>query len=132
MSDFQSKFQKGLSSVQKGFQKGFEQGKSKIQISQEILSLKMEVEENKKKRLEMVNSIGELAHKKVQNKEIADESLISLSNSIAEIDKDIDETLKLIEEKKKSEEEAKEMTCECGAKLSPEDNFCKSCGKKVD
>lgn len=125
MENLQSKFQKGLSSVQKGL----EEGKNKFQTSQEVINLRNQVEENQEIRTSLILSLGELAYEKIRNNELKDETVDSIGEKILELDKNIFDLLKIIEEKTK---EDSSYVCECGTSLTLEDKFCKSCGKKVE
>lgn len=125
MDNLGSKIQKGLSNVQKGI----EDGKTKFQTSQEIVNLKDEVKEFEEKRTSLVLDLGELTYGEIRTGLINKELVESISNDIFGIDKNIFNLLKTIDEKS-----AKENAdiCQCGAPLSSEDKFCKSCGKKVE
>jgi len=129
MEDFSEKLQQGLSSVQKGVQKGFEDGKTKIQTSQEIMSLKGIVSENEARRSEIIFSLGEIYYQKIRESKETNEELDPLISELMELDSKIYSALKDIEEKTKAE---KRQICECGNPLSEDDKFCKNCGKKVE
>ena len=125
MENFQSKIQKGLNTVQKGI----EGGKNKFQTSQEIIALKDMVEENEEKRTNLILSLGELTYGKIRNNKINDDEVNSLAEDILELDKEIFNLLKIIDEKNIEEHS---LICECGNLLTPSDRFCKNCGKKVE
>lgn len=118
-----------MEKIQSKIQKGIQEGKSKIQTSQEIMSLKDKVRENQEKRTSLILPLGELTYEKVRNNQLKDEIFNPIAEEILKLDKNIFNLLKTIEEKTKEE---RYLTCECGNILSTEDKFCKNCGKKVE
>ena len=124
MPNIQEKFHRGLSSVQRGIQ----EGKEKIQTSQEIISLKLNVSKEESKRAKLITSIGEIAYLKIRKGEIDSTEFNHLLEELKEVDKYIYNTLKIIEEKTKQDERA---ICECGNELGATDKFCIECGKQV-
>ena len=125
MADIQSTFHK----ITKGIKKGYEDGVNKFQTSQEVLDLKDRVSQNEAKRLELIATLGENHYLKYRNGEIQDEHIEEICSRIAEIDKKIFKDLRTIEEKIKIHDE--KIVCECGASLTPDDKFCKNCGKSI-
>jgi len=125
MESLQSKVQKGLSSVQKGI----EGGKSKLQVSQEIATLKREVNESEEKRSNLIYSLGELTYENIRTRKNDSERVKNISDEILELDKNIFDLLKVIDRKTKEENG---LTCTCGNSLTSDDKFCKECGKKVE
>lgn len=125
VEDLQTKVQKGLSS----FQKGIENGKSKLRISQELISLKDEVKNLEDLRTSCVLELGELSYMQIRNKNVDEEVVTKTGNKILELDKKIFKLLQEIEERTKKGEET---TCECGASVTASDKFCRKCGKKVE
>ena len=125
MDNLGSKIQKGLSNVQKGI----EDGKTKFQTSQEIVNLRYELKEFDEKRTSLILDMGELTYGQIRTGEANEELVKSISEDIFEIDKNIFNLLETIEEKSAKENAS---LCQCGGHLSPDDKFCKSCGKKVE
>lgn len=126
MSDIQSTFRK----MTKSLQKGYEDTKVKFQTTQEILDIKDRISENEEKRMKLVVSLGEKYYLKYRNGEVDDNETQEICAQIGELDSVIFKDLKLIEEK--SSEGSSSNHCECGAPLTPEDKFCRSCGKKIE
>lgn len=124
MSDIQDKFQKGLSS----FQHGLKKGKDKVVTSQKIMSLKFKISELEKEKENLFTSLGITTYRKMSGEEVQYEDLEKLAENIKEIDCEIDDLQKQIEEKSQSIK----STCECGAEISSQDKFCKNCGKPIN
>lgn len=115
MEDMKSKIFKGASSV-----------KEKFESSQELNELKLEVRELEKKRTNYILELGEAAYANFRRGE---EIELLFGDRIRELDKRMFGLLNIIEQKRRLEAG---QVCECGNALTPEDKFCKECGKKVE
>lgn len=126
MSDIQSKFHKGIKSIQRGY----EESKEKFQTTQEIINIKDRVSQKEEQRMKLIVSLGEKYYFLYRNGLVEDSEVQKIGAEIQELDKSIFSDLKLIEEK--SGNKTQYRKCECGAPLTPEDKFCRSCGKEVE
>lgn len=115
MEDIKSKIFKGASDV-----------KEKFETSQELNEFKLKLKELQKKRTNYILELGEAAYSSLRKGE---EIKLPFVEEIQELDKKIFDLLNVIEEKRGLEEG---RVCECGNPLTPEDKFCKECGKKVE
>lgn len=102
---------------------------SRNKIENEKNEIYMEIENAQIKKANLLLDMGIMTYEKIRNEIIIDDSFDNICNEILEIDKLIyNNNLRI----KKLEEKSKEIVCECGSVLNSENNFCGSCGKKVE
>ena len=102
---------------------------SKNKIQHKRVSMLEEIDNAERKKASLLLNIGILTYEKIRNEEIIDSSFDSLCNEILELDKLIyNNNLKIND----LEETSKDIVCECGSILNSENNFCGTCGKKID
>lgn len=102
---------------------------SKNKIQNEKISILEEIDNAERKKASLLLNMGILTYEKIRNEEIIDNSFDSICNEILELDKIIyNNNLKINDLEKSS----KNIVCECGSTLNFENNFCGSCGKKIE
>lgn len=101
----------------------------KNKLEPEIHDIFMEIENAQIKKANLLLDMGIITYEKIRNKTIIDDSFDNLCSEILEIDKIIyNNNLKI----QSLEEKSKDIVCECGRILNSDNNFCGSCGKKIE
>ena len=102
---------------------------SKNKIQHEKISIREEIDNAERKKASLLLHMGILTYEKIRNEKIIDNSFDNICNEILELDKLIyNNNLKIND----LEESSKDIVCECGSTLNSENNFCGTCGKKID
>ena len=101
----------------------------KHKLDNEKNDIYTEIENAQMRKTDLLLNLGMIAYEKIRKSIIINESFDGICNEILEIDKLIyNNKLKI----KTLEESSKELVCECGNILNSENNFCPSCGKKIE
>lgn len=101
----------------------------KHKLDNEKNDIYTEIENAQMRKTDLLLNLGMIAYEKIRKSIIIDESFDNICDEILEIDKLIyNNKLKI----KTLEESSKELVCECGNILNSENNFCPSCGKKIE
>ena len=101
----------------------------KHKVDNEINDIYTEIENAQMRKTDLLLNLGIMTYEKIRKSIIIDESFDNICDEILEIDKLIyNNNLKI----KSLEESSKELVCECGNILNSENNFCPSCGKKIE
>lgn len=102
---------------------------SKNKIENKKNDIYIEIENAQIKKANLLLDMGIMTYEKIRNKIIIDDSFDSICNEILDIDKLIyNNNLKI----QSLEENSKEIVCDCGSVLNKDNNFCGTCGKKVE
>ncbi|WP_379968812.1 zinc ribbon domain-containing protein [Ectobacillus sp. sgz5001026] len=105
---------------------GIEQGKIKLQLAQEMVQLKREIQDLLQKKAEFLLELGQLAYLQLRSDELQKVDLVHTIDPIEKIDISIYQANKRLSELKQSQEDG--ITCNCGAPLTMSDKFCGNCG----
>jgi len=101
----------------------------KHKLDNEINDIYTEIENAQMRKTDLLLNLGIMTYEKIRKSIIIDESFDNICDEILEIDKLIyNNNLRI----KSLEESSKELVCECGNILNSENNFCPSCGKKIE
>ncbi|WP_078553933.1 zinc ribbon domain-containing protein [Bacillus alkalicellulosilyticus] len=126
-NDFQSKIGEGLSK----FQGGIEQGKQKLQVTQEMNRLRKMIQELSVKKSAVLLELGQVTYKQIRAEAIAAEELVTISDQLVSLDKQIYLATKQLSEMNKTEDNA--VVCgSCNEANGPNDKFCGSCGTPLE
>ncbi len=113
------------------FQSGLEDGKSKIQVAQEISKHKKTSKEASEEKAMLLFRLGEVAYRKLRDGEIPTTDFEVFIEKIIKKDKEIFDNQKAIESLSNSQK-PESLCSNCGAKVLQHDKFCGSCGTKVE
>lgn len=127
-NNFQSKLGDGLSKISGGI----EQGKQKLAIAQEISKLNKILGESSLDKTKVLIELGQVTYRKLREGSLSDEELLSISQSITELDKKQFVTMKKINELNQQNHQSDNGCTSCGTVNSAGDKFCGGCGSKLD
>ncbi len=112
-------------------QSGLEDGRSKIQVAQEVSKHRKASKEASEEKAVLLFRLGEVAYRKVRSGEIPTTDFEVFIEKIIIKDKEIFDNQKVIETLSNSQKS--ELLCSnCGANVLQHDKFCGSCGAKVE
>jgi len=101
----------------------------KQKVDNEKNNIYTEIENAQMRKTDLLLNLGIKTYEKIRKGIIIDDSFDNICDKILEIDKLIyNNNLKI----QSLEEKSKDIVCECGSVLNLENNFCGSCGKKIE
>lgn len=106
----------------------FDEKRVRLQHLQELSLLQKRVTETALEKTKTYVELGKYVYRMIREGSIQNEELMSLAKPVADQDKVIYETLKLI--KQLSTPLPNQVRCDCGTLLPEEQPFCTACGRK--
>lgn len=126
MSNLQTKLGGSINKIQDSLQ----QGKQKFQTVQEMSQYKKEIQDISAARSSLILKLGEEAYQKIRTGELSDSKLHGYVVEIANLDSQIYQAQKALEEL--NQKSATKTCTNCGATIDHDDKFCGYCGQKQE